>query len=278
MGENVVACEGAQWRRLAKILRRPFNEAVMSTVWQATLDQLIPLRKKWCEAEGGVIVGDDIPKMALGVMCGAGFGVTVPFESEGEQRLLQGDEFFASTTPPQGFHFNFGGALQHLLSNLVTVLATKLLVPAWLLTHGPVPRKWREGAISLKETRTYIQKLLDRERQRNEAGYYAQDAHRSNLLTTVTNPESSGGLTEDEQVANTFILGLAGHETVAGTLRYSLVLLALFEDKQHWFLEELDEALAGLEHDDWTYEKLFPRLVPCLCIMVITKTLFPDER
>lgn len=248
----------------------------MSTVWQATLDQSIPLRKKWCDAaEEGVNVERDIPRMALGVLCGAGFGVTIPFDSDGKQELPPGDEFFASSTPTPGFHFNFGDVLAFLLSNIVTVLATKALLPAWLLRHGPVPRKWKNGAKALEETRNYIQKLVDRERRRNETAYYQQEGHHSNLLTILTNPESSGGLTEDEQIANTFIMVLAGHETSAGILRYSLVLLALFEDKQDWFLKELDQALAGIEPEDWTYDKLFPRLSCCLCIMNEALRLFP---
>jgi cytochrome P450 len=277
MGENVVASEGAQWRRFRKILQRPFNEAVMSTVWQATLDQLRPLRNKWCDAEAGVDMKADITKMALGVICGAGFGVEVPFQSEGNE-LPQGDEFFASSTPPRGYHFNFGSAINHLLSNIVTVLATKLLFPGWLLIHGPVPKEWRDGAISLKETRNYIRRLVLREKERNEAGYYEQGAgpekrHHYNLLTTLTNPELSGGLTEDEQIANTFIMALAGHETSAGVMGYSIILLALFQDKQDWLLNELDKALEGIELEDWTYKKLFPRLLPCLCIMVVAPSL-----
>jgi len=78
---------------------------------------------------------------------------------------------------------------------------------------------------------------------------------------------------ESELIGNAFILLMAGHETTANALHFSLVLLALHPESQKKLQREIDETLQGKPTKDWTYEEEIPRLFNGLAAAVINETL-----
>jgi cytochrome P450 len=86
---------------------------------------------------------------------------------------------------------------------------------------------------------------------------------------SVKSEESRGGLSDKEIFGNIFIYSLAGHETTACTLAYSIFLLAGHPQWQEWIAEEVKSVLQQQgDPKSWAYEEAFPRLKRCLAVMV----------
>ncbi|RHZ66287.1 hypothetical protein CDV55_106661 [Aspergillus turcosus] len=73
------------------------------------------------------------------------------------------------------------------------------------------------------------------------------------------------------------IFTIAGHETTATTLRFTLLLLALHQGVQDWLYEGILEAIHGEPEDvaQWDYHRLFPKLIARLCVMLELLRLYP---
>ncbi|RLM01705.1 hypothetical protein CFD26_109033 [Aspergillus turcosus] len=73
------------------------------------------------------------------------------------------------------------------------------------------------------------------------------------------------------------IFTIAGHETTATTLRFTLLLLALHQDVRDWLYEGILEAIHGEPEDvaQWDYHRLFPKLIARLCVMLELLRLYP---
>ena len=76
------------------------------------------------------------------------------------------------------------------------------------------------------------------------------------------------GLTVSEILGNIFIINIAGHDTTANTLAFSLLLLAIHPEVQEWVAEELQEIIQDERSETWDYELLFPRLKRCQAVLV----------
>lgn len=77
-----------------------------------------------------------------------------------------------------------------------------------------------------------------------------------------------------------YIFTVAEHESVATTLRYVLVLLALHQDIQDELYQGIQEETRDgpLNPAEWDYARVYPKLVTSLCVMVsyITHLLYPQ--
>lgn len=78
--------------------------------------------------------------------------------------------------------------------------------------------------------------------------------------------KSSISLSEDEIIGNLFNFTIAGFDTTANTIAYSLMALAIEPNWQDWIIEEIDQA--AVLNPSVDYEILFPRLTRCLALMV----------
>lgn len=67
-------------------------------------------------------------------------------------------------------------------------------------------------------------------------------------------------LTDSEVMGNLFVFMLAGHETSANSIHFSLLLLAIHPEAQKMVQEELDEILQGRPVSEWNYERDLHRL------------------
>ena len=77
-------------------------------------------------------------------------------------------------------------------------------------------------------------------------------------------------LTDEEMFGNLYVFNLAGFETTANALTYTMPFLARQPEIQDWVSEEIDVVIkTGAEHE-WVYESAFPNLVRCLAVMVST--------
>ena len=75
-------------------------------------------------------------------------------------------------------------------------------------------------------------------------------------------------LTDNEIFGNIYIYNVAGHETSAVTLAYTIALLACFPEWQDWASLELDVVFGEREVCETDYEQAYPKLNRCLALMV----------
>lgn len=219
---------------------------------------------------------EDILKLTLNIICSAGFGVTLPFKGALEASTKDTQQLFRDAiAPPPGYHFTFRSVMEYLNQNITTVFLANAILPRW------VPRVLvpflQSGFDAYDDLEKYFQALIA------SAEWQKSSAH--NLLGELVRARSSSGthtvaadisstndrgLSDSEIQGNMFIFMIAGHETTATTLRFTLVILALHQDVQDWLVDGIHDATRDAPNspEEWDYSSLFPKLVAPLCVMV----------
>lgn len=87
------------------------------------------------------------------------------------------------------------------------------------------------------------------------------------------NDATPQSLTDDEILGNAFVFILAGHETTANSLHFSLVLLALNISSQRHLQADLDEILQGRPVSQWDYDEIVPKLFGSMAGAVMNEEL-----
>ncbi|PKY00503.1 putative cytochrome P450 monooxygenase [Aspergillus campestris IBT 28561] len=295
-GPNLVTCKDTEWARHRRHTATAFNEKNNALVWTQSIRQTTEMIEHWRECTSAVDESndtmmvrtsrEDILKFTLNIFSSAGFGVHMPFKPVPQKTATAPDDIFKDTVPPApGFSLTFRGVVAYMNTHLKAILAAHMILPAWM-PRALVPFFKQEFAAH-RDLGAYLHKLVDR----GEAARVVGDREsKSDLLQGMlaardharnAGPAETGskdvGFSDSEVVGNAFIFTLAGHETVATTLRYTLVLLALNQDAQEWLYKGIVEATQGASSDpaSWDYADMFPKLVAPLCIMLETMRLYP---
>ncbi len=80
-------------------------------------------------------------------------------------------------------------------------------------------------------------------------------------------------LTDEEILGNAYVFILAGHETTANAIHFSMLFLALKRASQLHLQKELDEIFDGREIDQWDYERDVPKLFAGMTGAVLNEVL-----
>jgi cytochrome P450 len=80
-------------------------------------------------------------------------------------------------------------------------------------------------------------------------------------------------LSKSDILGNGFVFTLAGHETTANALNFSLIFLAMNQSSQTHLQEDIDKTLQGKPISEWTYEEDFPKLFASMAAAVMNETL-----
>lgn len=212
-----------------------------------------------------------IHKLILQILASAAFGVRLPYTSKPTETHEKNAKsvFEDSPTPPAGFRGTFRSVSQYMSVHFTSVFFAVGIVPQWVPKHlSPFLRPRIEA---FEDMGNYLKALIEAAKDD-----IAQDMGTNNLLKMLvkSNEESSTKenyrLSAKEMIGNIHIFTLAGFETTATTLRYTLVLLCLYPEKQQWLRQEIKEALRGQPEDpnEWSYTEVFPKLIGPLCVMV----------
>src|SRR5690606_34526009 len=113
------------------------------------------------------------------------------------------------------------------------------LIPAWLPSPG------RRRLANAVETLDAIIFRMIRERRAERAGREARDDLLERLLAAADDEGEGGGLTETEIRDELVTLFLAGHETTAQTLTFTLHLLSQHPEVRAELEAEVDHVLGG---------------------------------
>ncbi|KLO08417.1 cytochrome P450 [Schizopora paradoxa] len=254
-GKNIVITEGETWRRHRKIVNPAFSEPNNKLVWneacRITQDLTDIVWKDQDKIE--VQNAHDITlTLALYVISSAGFGKPVSFDDD--------------TNIPRGHSMSFKEALHIVASEMTLGIA----VPNWAMGLTKRLRTYREAYRNMLD---YMGKMVA-DRRAFGKGTGGVDLF-SNLLEGNSNWEDdsvTAKLSDSELFGNIFVFLLAGHETSANTICFTLALLALHQDEQEDVYQEVVRVSKGNASPN--YEDL-GSLKLCLAVMYETLRFFP---
>jgi len=270
-GPGVIAVNGDDWQRQRRIINPAFRESVHKLAWEESIKQarqMLDIRMNQHSGRGTLDeVRKDSVLIALHVLSSAGFGHTHDF-SGGLRQV------------PEGHTKSFAEAVMYLLQNIVEIYILTMIKPlGWMQ-----PWKSAEIKTNVTEFREYMKETVAYSRATTQGGGGGQandivgalvEADEAAKREEKITPNSGFGgkpmhLTDEEMFGNLYVFNLAGFETTANALTYTMPFLARQPEIQDWVSEEIDVVIkTGAEHE-WVYESAFPNLVRCLAVMVST--------
>ncbi|KAJ0121462.1 cytochrome p450 [Diaporthe amygdali] len=273
---SVSSVTGADWQRHRRITVPPFNEQNMGLVWAESLRQAAALCEWWTgHAQGFNTSCVDTMTVALNVLATAGLGQSWRFTPATSQHGKRPDS-------SGDYSADYRDTMAILLSDM-RILS---LMPNWLYSLDPmyvrllpIPRAFREHLIAAKHFKMLMRQMVEERRADFRAGKVKDNIFLNAMIaqSEASAVEKGLGLTETEIFGNMFGYGVAGHETTAHTLNYTLHLLAAYPEWQEWIQSEVDQVYQEIPVDTERidYAEYFPRLNRCLALMHEVLRLYP---
>ncbi len=267
-GENILAAEGETWRRHRKLMSPLFSEKNNQLVWKQTLECCDALLSSWTSEPDKIIrtLAKDANNLSLNVIEHAGLGQNEVWPSFAESQVGSKKELHDGHT--MTFHTSLTSVLDHLLYII--------LLPKWFLANAPFQGP-RLAYQSYCEWGTYMVDTVEKKRSSMERG--KSTPFRNDLLSQIVKASQDGSthktpmLTQSEILGNLFVMVIAGHETSANSIHFSLLLLAIYPHVQKEVQQELDEQFEGRLKADWKYEHDFPWLLESKLAAVLNEEL-----
>ena len=257
-GPNVDTLNGEEWQRHRRLTTPPFNERNSDLVWRESINQAQAMTKKWllCNSSGVRHMDEDAATLALHVLTGAGFGQPHIFDD-------------GLAKPGPGHAMTCRDALRYILHHMmVSIVLGMVKIPNYLL-FGSIKR----GQLAMTEFGQYMTEMVENERK----AIRQKEKSKENLLSVLVRTSDANAaagdrnhLTSDEIYGNLFVYCMAGHDTSAGVLHHSIILMASFPEVQTWVYEELTNVLPFSDPQNWDYAATFPQLKRCLSVIYET--------
>ncbi|KAH9962832.1 cytochrome P450 [Russula dissimulans] len=246
-GANIVASDGAEWKKYRKVTAPAFSERNFKLVWHESVQIMVDLFDQVWGDKSEIVVDhclDITLPMALFVIGTAGFGRRVTWTSD-------------HVVPP-GHQMTFKDALHIFSANI----SMKLILPSWAENATKHTRKVTLAFLELKQ---YMLEMVEARRDVDKAEQ-RYDLLSGLLDATQDAPDNGAILIHIPQfaflevvllagVGNMYIFLFAGHETTGHTLCFSFALLALHPDVQERLYEHIKGVLSSLNRTP-TYEDM----------------------
>ncbi|KAH6610778.1 Cytochrome P450, partial [Trichoderma cornu-damae] len=259
-GENVLTTEGSVWRMHRKVTSASFNERNAALVFREAIAQTQGLLRMWTGPSGGTrkepltSLAHDTMKLALNIISYVGFGMRLLWP--GETHLAGTDPKlvkYGSHEPSDGHELSFVDTMEILLENLVLLL----IFPRWILRLFPF-KNVKKAVLSYDEYDKYMNELLDEKIEDARKGEHAEGMDLMGQLARscfgADNKDAT--LTRQEIIGNAFIMFVAGHETTANAIHFTIIFLATNPEAQRKIQKDVDDILGGLDPKDWDYDSL----------------------
>ena len=212
-GIGLLTADGDAWRTRRRLDQPAFHHGSLDVVAEQSVAAAERLRASW-PAGGGVVDVDHAALQAtLEVVGRTLFGADLAADGE---RLV--------------------GAVLAALEVVVARARTPVPVPSWAPTPGN--RRLRRATATLDDACAAVV------RRRRSAGVADGD---TDLLALLLRAADADELDEQQVRDELVTMVIAGHETVASSLTWTLHLLATHLPEQQRLHDELDEVLAGRE-------------------------------
>ncbi|KAI9707330.1 MAG: hypothetical protein M1836_000290 [Candelina mexicana] len=287
-GINVVTTEGAMWRHHRKITSPPFTEKNNHLVWAESLHQAQSMLTSWVGETGQgnktvATVAKDTMRLSLHIISRAGFGVRLLWPGVETTGGEQGEE----GADTEGHKMTYTDALSSLLHNMLWLM----LLPQWLLKLLPFKQP-KLAYQSFVEWGKHMNELFQRKKEAvrdgtefqegmdlmgalvKGAGITGENGAANGRITSEKDQASSQQLLSDDEIlGNAYVFILAGHETTANAIHFSLLFLALKRSSQLHLQEDLDKIFDGTKIDQWDYERDIPKLFAGMTGAVLNEAL-----
>ncbi|KAI0592271.1 cytochrome p450 monooxygenase [Pyrenophora tritici-repentis] len=278
-GKNLVTTEGSDWRTHRKLVAPSFSDKNYRLVFGETIHHAKSLLTLWAGPDGRgnkTVVDPSVAAMnlALYVISGAGFDVRVAWPHEDAKNQVDNksgdDAIFVSTKPPPGHTMSYREALSILLHHMLWTV----VFPLHWLPWSPVEIHRKVG-VAVSEWGNYMDDIYQAKKKQVISGDNKEGMDIFNALirgSGIADPKNTTVTTSD-LFGNAFVLILAGHETTANALHFSLLLLAMKWHTQKKLQEDIDNVFGGKPMDQWNYEEHFPKLFSSMPAAILNETL-----
>jgi cytochrome P450 len=290
-GTNIVSSEGAAWRHHRKLTSPSFGEKNNQLVWKETLDQSQAMLESWVGpyGSGKTIdrIGGDTMQLSINVISRAGLSQKLEWAKAAEDSEVTGNRSL-----PNGHTMSFTHSLHCLLSHLLLVM----LLPKWFLSMlslskvllacilivclGNYPSAMlRESCEAYDEWGKYMKEIVAAKKNAIRSG---RESPTVDIIGQLVKGQQEGtqgksqgpeALTDSEVMGNLFVFMLAGHETSANSIHFSLLLLAIHPEIQKKVQKELDEIFQGRPVSEWDYDRDLHRLLGGMLGAVLNEEL-----
>ncbi|EFX01173.1 cytochrome p450 monooxygenase [Grosmannia clavigera kw1407] len=254
-GRNLLSTEGAVWRLHRKVTSTSFNERNAAYTFGEAVHQTQSLLAKWGSEDGTIMtIEGDTMKLALHIIGYVGFGLR--FVWPGERLPAEADlrlNKYGSLEPPAGHSMTFAVSVERVLHRIILLL----MLPGWLLRALPFLAT-HEAYEAGDNYRRYMREFLTEKAAAVRAGDRGEggmDIMGQLVRTQQEDRSGEGRLTDEEIIGNAFVMLVAGHETTANTLHFTLLELAANPAAQRALQADIDRLL-GRDSDPatWDYE------------------------
>ncbi|KAI5122235.1 hypothetical protein M0805_007102 [Coniferiporia weirii] len=223
-GGNILATEGDEWKKHRKIANPAFSESNNKRVWNEAVRITLDMINNVWENKAEVPIDNAVDitlALALLVIGSAGFGRKISFADD--------------LKVPPGHVMMFKDALKITSQGMIL----GVVIPKWAMGFTQHFRNVRTAFADLQK---YMQEMID-ERRNAENKPDRYDLFSSLLDANQEAEDVKTRLSDTELIGNIFIFLLAGHETTAHTLCFTLGLLALYPAQQEILYQNIMSVL-----------------------------------
>lgn len=284
-GQNVLTTEGAIWRMHRKTSSASFNEKNAALVFSESIEQTQWLMRMWLGADGKgnrtiKTMEHDIMALTLHIIGYVGFGLRLLWPGQElppdtDPKLIK----YSTLDPPEGHTLNFIDAVAKTLDHLLLLM----LVPKSILRL--LPFKTTKKALDaeknyLKFMQEFLQDKIEdvnKEGKQNAGmdimGQLVRTSYGDKQSSTKGKSNEVLGLTDDEIIGNAFIMLVAGHETTANILHFTLLELANNPAVQRSLQRDVDRIFGTTDPATWDYETCVNPLLASMVGACMNETL-----
>ncbi|KAF2877898.1 cytochrome P450 monooxygenase-like protein [Massariosphaeria phaeospora] len=279
-GKNLVSSEGPEWRKHRKLTGPSFGERNNELVFVEAVHHAQSLLTLWTglDGSGNKTVTDpskDTMRFALYVISRAGFDIRVLWPHEehahSQDEVDTEDSLFVGSQVPPGHKMNYREALSELLHNIIWTQ----IAPAKYLMKSPFKAHQTAG-IAVLEWGKYMEEIYDRKKNQVASGQSSSGMDLFGALirgSGILDNKKQSDFQKSDLMGNAFVIMLAGHETTANALHFSLVFLAMDWHSQKALQDDIDRRMQSRPIADWTYEEDFMKLFNGMPAAVMNETL-----
>ncbi|KAF1963537.1 cytochrome P450 monooxygenase-like protein [Byssothecium circinans] len=279
-GKNVVSTEGSDWRMHRKMTAPSFGERNNELVFAETLHNTQSLLRLWSQKEKSndknLDVASDTMRWAMYIISGAGFNIRVtwPHEENDEnpkttEKPNEDSVLMGSQVPP-GHEMGYRQALSELLHNIMYTM----IGPPKYLKKSPI-KAHRTTGTAYDEWGKYMDEIYEIKKSQAalDHKFAGMDLFQALIRTSGILDDKQTTVQKSDILGNAFVLMLAGHETTANALHYSLIYLAMHWASQKRLQQDIDKIIQGRPLEQWKYDEDFPKLFSAMPAAVMNETL-----
>lgn len=284
-GRNILTTEGPEWKLHRKGVSASFNERNAAQIFAESVKQTQGMISSWlggaaeegAAKDSGTIttLEHDTMTLTLNIIAQVGFGLRFFWAGQKMPDDLSAlNKKYASFEPPAGHSMTFVNSLATVLEKITLLL----LVPRWLLQV--LPFKVTKSALEAQNSyNKYMEEFLKDKIEAAKVG----DANAEggmDLMGQLVRAKYSGKnkgeaqLSDSDILGDAFIIIVAGHETTANTLHFTLIELANNPAAQRALQADVDRLL-GRDSDPlaWNYEQSINALTASNIAACMNETL-----